>query len=38
MKTNIINTIGTAAIIATFLSILLLFTVFNNGNYVAHFY
>ncbi len=37
MKTSIIETVGTAAIVATFLTILLLFTVFNNGNYIAHF-
>lgn len=38
MKTTVINTIGTTALVVTFLSILLLFTVFCNGNYVAHFF
>jgi hypothetical protein len=37
MKTNIINTIGTTALVATILSLILLFTVFSNGIYVAHF-
>jgi hypothetical protein len=37
MKTNFINTIGTTALVATILSIILLFTVFSNGIYVAHF-
>jgi hypothetical protein len=37
MKTNIINTIGTTALVATVLSLILLFTVFSNGIYVAHF-
>jgi|GEM_PF-2151077 len=37
MKTNVINTIGTTALVATILSIILLFTVFNNGIYIAHF-
>ena len=37
MKTNIINTIGTTALVATFIIIILLFTVFSNGIYIAHF-
>jgi hypothetical protein len=37
MKTNIINTIGTTALVATVLCIILLFTVFSNGIYIAHF-
>ncbi|MEP7252552.1 MAG: hypothetical protein ABI683_09245 [Ginsengibacter sp.] len=37
-KMNTIDTIGTAALAATFLTIVLLFTWFSNGNYVAHFF
>ena len=37
MKTSIINTIGTTALVATFISLILLFTVFSNGIYIAHF-
>jgi len=37
MKTNIINTIGTTALVAIFVSLILLFTVFSNGIYIAHF-
>lgn len=38
MKANIINTIGNTLIVATFLTIILLFTVFNNGTYIAPFF
>ena len=37
-KINMIDTIGTAALAATFLTIVLLFTWFSNGNYIAHFF
>ncbi len=38
MKANIINTIGNTVLTATFLTIVLLFTWFSNGNYIAHFF
>ena len=36
-KINMIDTIGTAALAAIFLTLILLFTWFSNGTYIAHF-